>query len=110
MLRDYNLKVCKGCKLCLDKCEELCPLKDDRDNLFEKIENSYGVIFASPNYSFNVSGLMKIFLDRFGYIFHRPRFFGKAFTNIVTQGIYKGEDIVEYFNFVGGGLGFNVVK
>ena len=100
----------KGCKLCLDKGEELCPLKDDRDKLIEKIINSDGVIFASPNYSFQVSALMKIFLDRVAFFFHRPNFFGKTFTSIVAQGIYGGEKIVKYFNFIGGGLGFNVVK
>jgi multimeric flavodoxin WrbA len=109
-LSDYNLETCKGCKLCLDKGEELCPLKDDRDKLIEKIINSDGVIFASPNYSFQVSAKMKIFLYRIGFIFHRPCFFGKAFTSIFAQGIYGGEDIVKYFNFIGNRLGFNVVK
>ena len=28
-LSEYNLKICRGCKLCLDKGEELCPLRDD---------------------------------------------------------------------------------
>jgi multimeric flavodoxin WrbA len=79
-LSEYNLKTCKGCKLCTDKGEEFCPLNDDRDRLFDKIRNSDGVIFASPNYSFNVSGMMKVFLDRFNPFFHRPEFFGKAFT------------------------------
>ncbi len=110
MLSDYDLKICRGCKLCLDKGETLCPLKDDRDILIQKIESSDGVIFASPNYSFHVSGHMKVFLDRLGYIFHRPRFFGKAFTSIVAQGIYGGKDILKYFNFIGKGLGFNRVK
>jgi len=109
-LSDYNLETCKGCKLCLDKGEELCPLQDDRDKLIEKMMNSDGVIFASPNYSFQVSALMKLFLDRLGFVFHRPRFFGKTFTSIVAQGIYGGKDIVKYFNFIGNGLGFNVVK
>jgi multimeric flavodoxin WrbA len=109
-LSDYNLGICKGCKLCLDKGEELCQLKDDRNILIEKMNNSDGIIFASPNYSFNLSGLMKIFLDRLGYIFHRPRFFGKAFTSIVVQGVYRGKEITKYFNFIGNGLGFNVVK
>lgn len=99
-----------GCKLCLDKGEELCPLKDDRDKLIEKMMGSDGVVFASPNYSFQVSAQMKIFLDRLGFIFHRPRFFGKAFTSIVAQGIYGGKDIVKYFDFIGKALGFNVVK
>lgn len=109
-LNDYNLGTCKGCKLCFDKGEELCQYKDDRDKLIAKIINSDGVIFSSPNYSFNVSALMKIFLDRLGFLFHRPCFFGKAFTCIVAQGIYRGEEIVKYFNFIGNGLGFNVVK
>jgi multimeric flavodoxin WrbA len=109
-LNDYHLEVCKGCKLCLDKGEKLCPLKDDRDILIEKINNSDGIVLASPNYSFNVSGLMKVFLDRLGFIFHRPRFFGKTFTSIVVQGVYGGKKISEYFNFIGKGLGFEVVK
>ena len=80
-LSDYHLEICKGCKLCLNKGEELCPMKDDRDKLIEKMYGSDGIILASPNYSFDLSGLMKVFLDRLGFVFHRPRFFGKAFTN-----------------------------
>jgi hypothetical protein len=96
--------------LCLNKGEELCPLKDDRNMLIDKMNNSDGIIFASPNYSFDVSGLMKVFLDRLGFIFHRPRFFGKAYTSIVVQGFYRGNKIIDYFNFVGNTLGFNIVK
>jgi len=109
-LGDYNLETCRGCIVCFNKGEEFCPFKDDRDKLIEKINNSDGVIFASPNYSFHVSAIMKIFLDRLGFVFHRPRYFGKVFTSIVAQGIYGGKNIVKYFNFIGGGLGFNVVK
>ena len=109
-LSDQNLGTCKGCQLCFSEGEEFCQFKDDRDKLIEKIMTSDGVIFASPNYSFHVSALMKIFLDRLGFVFHRPRFFGKAFTSIVAQGIYGGSKIVNYFNFIGNGSGFNVVK
>ena len=109
-LSDYNVGTCKGCRTCFDKGEEYCPFKDDRDKLIAKINDSDGVIFASPNYSFQVSALMKIFLDRLAFNFHRPCFFGKTFTSIVVQGIGKGEDIVKYLDFVGKGLGFNVVK
>jgi multimeric flavodoxin WrbA len=109
-LSDYKLEICRGCKLCFEKGEEHCPLKDDRDILLEKMNNSDGVIFSSPNYSFNVSGLMKIFLDRLGFIFHRPCFFGKTCTSLVVQGFYRGDKIVDYFDFLGDGLGFTVVK
>jgi multimeric flavodoxin WrbA len=109
-LSDYNVGTCKGCRVCFDKGEEFCQFKDDRDKLIEKMKKSDGVIFASPNYSFQVSSLMKIFLDRLAFGFHRPCFFGKTFTCIVVQGIGKGEQIVKYLDFIGKGLGFNVVR
>lgn len=110
VLDDYKLEICKGCMLCLNKGEELCPLKDDRDKLIAKIADSDGIILATPNYSFSVSGQMKVFLDRLGFIFHRPRFFGKAFTGIVVQGVYGGKKINEYLSFIGGAMWFNVVN
>jgi multimeric flavodoxin WrbA len=109
-LGDYRLEACRGCLSCFTKGEEFCPLHDDRNLLIKKIEASDGVIFASPNYSFQVSGLMKTFLDRLGFVFHRPSFHGKTFTSIVAQGIYGGGKIVKYLDFVGNGLGFNTVK
>jgi multimeric flavodoxin WrbA len=109
-LSDYRIEACRGCKVCFEKGEEHCPLKDDRDVLIGKMMASDGVVLASPNYSFQVSALMKLFLDRLGFAFHRPRFFGKTFTSIVAQGIYGGNKIVDYLDFVGYGLGFNTVK
>lgn len=109
-LSEHHLETCQGCKLCLDRGEELCPLKDDRDMLIEKMAAADGVVFASPNYSFQVSAISKTFLDRLGFVFHRPRFFGKSFTCIVVQGIYGGPKILKYLDFVGNGLGFNTVK
>jgi multimeric flavodoxin WrbA len=109
-LSDYNIGVCRGCKTCFVRGEERCPLKDDRDVLIEKMTTSDGVVFASPNYSFQVSAVMKIFLDRLGFVFHRPRFHGKTFTSLVAQGIHGGGKIVKHLDFVGWGLGFNVVK
>lgn len=109
-LSDYDLGVCRGCKLCCDRGEERCPLEDDRDVLIGTMMASDGVVFASPNYSFQVSAIMKIFLDRIAFLFHRPRFHGKTFSAIVVQGIGMGGRIVKYLEFVGGGLGFNVVK
>lgn len=110
VLSDYRLENCRGCKRCFEQGEEFCPLKDDRDVLIEKLAASDAVVFASPNYSFQVSAVMKTFLDRLGFVFHRPRFFGKTCTSIVTQGVYGGSRIVNYLDLVGSGLGFNTVK
>jgi multimeric flavodoxin WrbA len=110
VLGDYRLEYCRGCKACFMKGEEYCPSKDDRDFLIKKIEQSDGVIWATPNYEFQVTARMKNFIDRMGYIYHRPRFFGKACTAVVTQGIYGGGDIIKYLNFTGESLGFHVSK
>ena len=100
-LSNYKLGACRGCRVCFEKGEEFCPLKDDRDVLMDKIAASDGVIFATPNYAFHMSGMMKTFLDRFGAAMHRPRYFGKAFTSIVTQGFMGGGDIIKNFDLAG---------
>jgi len=110
VLSDYDLRTCRGCKACFDRGEERCPLRDDRDVLIQKMDDADAVVFASPNYSWQVSGLMKVFLDRLGFAFHRPRFHGKSATSIVVQGIMLGGRIRKYLEFVEGGLGFKVVK
>ena len=110
ILSDYRLEFCRGCRVCFDKGEEFCPLKDDLGVLVDKIKVSDGVVFATPNYMFHMSGIMKTFLDRFGYLGHRPSFFGKACTSIVTQGFGGGNKVTEYFDFTARILGFNTVK
>jgi multimeric flavodoxin WrbA len=109
-LSDFKLGLCRGCKVCFERGEERCPLKDDRDALIEKMAASDWVVFATPNYSFQVSAITKAFLDRLGFLFHRPRFHGKTFTGLVVQGFHGGGKLVKYLEFVGFGLGFNVVK
>lgn len=109
-LKEHSLENCLGCKLCFDKGEEHCPLKDDRDLLLNKIEHSDGVIFASPNYSYQVTALLKNFIERISFLFHRPRFFDKAFTVIVTQGIYGGAAIEKYLRQTGMNMGFHAAK
>jgi multimeric flavodoxin WrbA len=110
ILHDYTLKACRGCEACIWKGEEFCPLKDDRDVLMEKIRGSDGIIFATPTYNGHVSGMMKTFIDRFVFVCHRPRYFGKVCTSIVTYSFARGDKIVEYLDILAQSLGFNVVK
>ena len=109
-LSEHDIGLCRGCKARFIRGEEYCPFHDDRDSLIEKMSTSDAVVLASPVYSFQVSAHMKAFLDRLGFAFHRPRFHGKAYTSIVVEGLLGGSTVVKYFNFVGMGLGFNVVN
>lgn len=108
-LSDHQIGACRGCKACFIRGDEFCPLHDDRDGLLEKIGKADGVVLASPVYSFQVSAHMKAFLDRLGFAIHRPRFFGKACTSIVVEGLLGGKAVVKYLDFVGFTLGFNTV-
>jgi NAD(P)H-dependent FMN reductase len=110
VLSDHDIGVCRGCRLCCDRGEELCPLRDDRDAMIGKIMAADGVVLATPNYSFQVSAITKIFLDRLGFLFHRPRFHGKTFSSIVVQAIGRGGSIGRYLRFVAGGLGFHPAR
>jgi multimeric flavodoxin WrbA len=109
-LGDVDVRPCRGCKACFIRGEEWCPLHDDRDLLLAKLAASDGVVLATPVYSFQVSGLMKAFLDRLGFAFHRPRFHGKAFTSIVVEGLMGGRAVVRYLDLVGFALGFTVAR
>jgi multimeric flavodoxin WrbA len=109
-LADTQLGPCRGCRLCTDKGEEHCPSRDDRDALLEKMAGADGVILAAPNYSFHVPALMKNLFDRLAYVFHRPRFFGKACTALVVQGIAGGRSIRRYLEAMAGNWGFHTSR
>ena len=85
-LKDINLEMCKGCYACLSVGEDKCPLQDERYMIQEAMEKADGIIFATPVYVMNVTGLFKNFLDRFAYICHRPRFHGKKAWIICSTG------------------------
>lgn len=85
-LKDINLSGCLGCHACLNKGEDYCPLEDDRARLEEMLHQADGIILASPVYAMQVTALMKNFLERFSYLWHRPRFFGKKVIAVATGG------------------------
>jgi len=62
LLRNHDIKHCKGCLVCHDKPE--CVIKDDMDKIRDKILNSNVLIVGTPNYFGNITGLMKDFVDR----------------------------------------------
>ncbi len=63
-LKDYNIKDCSGCYTCWTKTPGECIYKDDMTELRKKYREANLVVFASPLYIFNVTGIMKTFMDR----------------------------------------------
>lgn len=85
-LRDANLPPCRGCHACVRFGEQKCPLRDDTASIEARMLAADGIILATPVYCQQVSYLMKTFLDRYAYWWHRPRFFGKVFLPVASGG------------------------
>ena len=109
MLKDADLSQCSGCFVCFIKGENYCPHKDDASVIEQKMHAADGVIFATPVYGMNVSALMKTFIDRFSYIFHRPRFFDKKALLLSITGALGLKEVFDYLKLVAGVWGFEVV-
>lgn len=107
LLKDARIVPCKGCFACFPHGEDKCPSRDDDVHVIEqKMLDADGVIFASPVYSANVSGQMKMFIDRISYTGHRPRFFGKKAFILVTTGLLGADDVLKYLKTLAWAWGF----
>lgn len=105
-LSQIKLELCKGCYVCIEKGEEKCPLKDNRESLEIKMKQADAVIFASPVYTYNVSWIIKNFLDRFAYRCHRPDFHGKKAMVVVSTGAVGIGFVASFLSFMLGTMGF----
>jgi multimeric flavodoxin WrbA len=63
-LSKKKIGPCKACNACWMKTPGRCAQRDDMDELLGKFVASDVVVFATPVYVDNVTGLMKNFMDR----------------------------------------------
>ena len=63
-LKDREIGGCKGCFACWKSPARECVQKDDMPDLLKKITEADIVVYATPLYSFSMTGLMKNFVDR----------------------------------------------
>jgi len=62
LLREKRIELSDGCFEC-DPTNK-CKIKDGLQDVYDRMEKSDIMIFASPNYFDNYTGLMKNFIDR----------------------------------------------
>lgn len=66
VLAKQNIMPCSGCEVCHTPEHYLrCVHEDDVQAIFSRMKTADLVIYATPVYIFNISGLMKTFMDRF---------------------------------------------
>ena len=61
-LRGKVIAPCNGCLKCSEKGK--CVIKDDMQEIYKKIVESDGILWASPVYFWSMSGQTKIVMDR----------------------------------------------
>lgn len=66
-LAEKNLGFCKGCLAC--QKTKKCIIKDDANDIVEKMKHSDVIVWATPIYYYEMSGQMKTMIDRTNPLF-----------------------------------------
>jgi multimeric flavodoxin WrbA len=102
-LREIDMEQCRGCNSCFGKRKQ-CVIDDDLFSLFDKLENADALVFGTPNYFNNVSGLMKCFIDRNNSVWEQSIFKGKP-AALVCVGAREARNaerpMLDYFRIMG---------
>ncbi len=114
VLRDMEIGNCIGCAKCRD--ESACSQNDDMTGLRRSIEKSDILIFASPVYWCEITGLMKTFIDRL-YFYHHTNnahlVSGKKGLVVSPLGetnvFYETEILVSFYNRLFYSLGIELI-
>lgn len=119
VLKNFKVNQCLGCLVCHKQEHYLKCVYDEKDDvkkIFDKMRDADTLVFATPIYIFNMTGLMKIFLDRItstadssimttsnsGLFFHHieKELISKPFVLITTQDNIEDEtskNVESYF-------------
>jgi len=89
-LADLKMEYCKGCEVCYKTGE--CIIKDDAEQLAQKMRDVDAVILGSPTYAENVTGLMKTFIDRGHFVMEQA--LAHKYTIVVATGENYGKQEV----------------
>ena len=103
-----NALAYRGCQACMSckKTSEVCVLKDDLSEVLEAVREADVIVLASPVYFGDVTGQMKLFIDR-TYCYLTPDFHtnpqgsrllpGKTAVFIQTQGFADAAVFADVF-------------
>jgi multimeric flavodoxin WrbA len=103
-LHDCRVLFCESCETCHKKILE-CTIEDDVHTILRKMLDADGIVLASPNYINNVSGSLKVLLDRSSHFIHCKRLLGKYVAGVVTSGSGFADMVLEYLAYYGNTCG-----
>ncbi|MGG7176287.1 flavodoxin family protein [Clostridium paraputrificum] len=80
-LQELEISFCKGCCNCFKNGK--CFIDDDAEDLSRIISEADGVIVGSPTYASNISGQLKVFVDR-GHLIIEQLLYRKYAMGVIT--------------------------
>lgn len=92
-IQKVGVPFCDGCLSCVNVGEHACPEYARIGPIAAKMDAVDGLILGAPVHTFNVTGLMKNFVEYFMYKRNRPSFFGKKAV-VTTTASGGGHQIV----------------
>jgi multimeric flavodoxin WrbA len=97
-LADRRIEACTACDSCA--LTGLCVFDDDFPQISDQMRSSDGIVLASPVYIDNVTGQMKVFVDRLADGIHYQVLSGKYGCSVATTWSSGGDTVVLYLNHV----------
>ncbi|MEI7424847.1 MAG: flavodoxin family protein [Candidatus Staskawiczbacteria bacterium] len=84
LLKNKNIQHCRGCFAC--KETKRCVMNDDMAEILDKMVWADTIVIGTPSYYYNVSGLLKDFMDRTIPLYETGKFTNKKIVVTVTYG------------------------
>jgi multimeric flavodoxin WrbA len=91
-LSAHDIRYCMGHDDCADR--ECCAIRDDAPALLDRVFAADGLILASPVYADDVTGQMKVFIDRACHPYARDRRMAAHTIGLVSVADSTGLDDV----------------
>lgn len=107
-LTALRIEACNACESC--SLTGQCVYNDDFFPLFERMVAADGIVLGSPVYIDNVTGQMKVFIDRLADAIHYQTLAGKYGCAVATTWSSGGEGVVSYLNHVLSYLGILAIE
>ena len=108
--KDVNINPCKGCRNCFKYCKCSQDAYDDIDLVKNKMLDADFIIWGSPVYAHQVSGQMKILIDRLSYWLHLMILAGKPGIVISTTSSTGYIEVLSYLSKILTHMGVKVVR
>jgi multimeric flavodoxin WrbA len=114
-LYDLNYTGCISCFACKrieGKSYGKCAVKDDIQEVLEKVSQADGIIFGSPIYFSNITGQLQSFLERllFPYLVYDKNYSSIAPKKMPTAFIYTMNVSEEFMDQIGYLKTFNTIE